>query len=130
MTVSEGKDTAEDILGKISKVKAVLLISLLLGTFFIGLTNPNMVVEFQDQLNREKVIDGNITGISQYVDGSLFSTSTIWVIEMDNSTIIKSREFNDPYLLSIGDYIRVTLYAHSFSEDYASNIELLKEGSI
>ena len=102
----------------------IMILMLILPLIFFSF-NPISQDEIGDIFNNEKIIFGNITDINQYTTGSLFSTSTTWVIEIDNATIIKSREFNEPYLLSVGDYVRVTLYNHSFSENYASNIELL-----
>jgi len=103
----------------------ILMVSFLLLPLVFLSINPISIEEIHEQLNHEKIICGNITNINQYTEGSFFSTSTIWVIEIDNDTTIKSRKFNEPYLLSVGDYIQATLYNTTFSENYASDIELL-----
>ena len=96
----------------------IWILMLILPLIFFSF-NPISQDEIEDIFNNDTIIFGNITDIDQYVSGSLFSTSTTWVIEIDNDTIIKLREFNEPYLLSVGDYVKVTLYNHSFSENYA-----------
>ena len=107
------------------KIFQIIMITMLILPLILFFFNPISQDEIEDIFNNDKIIFGNITDIDQYTEGSLFSTSTTWVIEIDNDTVIKSRKFNEPYLLSIGDHIRVTLYNHTFSENYASNIELL-----
>ena len=101
------------------------IFSIIIIIFLISSSIAYCIFPMDFEIQHES-IEGFVTDIDSYVDGGfLISSSTHWIIEIDNTTVIEASNYLEPYKLDIGDYVNITFLLGS---KRPQSIEIIEYG--